>query len=133
MEYSLDEIDKAAAYVLAGKKTDTLLFQAAMGTGKTTLIAAICRQLGVKDPISSPTFSIVNEYQGLYTKIYHFDLYRIESIDELYDIGAEEYFYSTAIKLIEWPEKAIPIVNEFDVVKMSILSDHKRAIQLNDK
>lgn len=81
-------------------------FEGPMGAGKTTLIKAICEELGVKDTISSPTFSIVNEYRTAKgDKIYHFDFYRIKSVDEAYDMGYEEYFYSKAYCFIEWPEK----------------------------
>jgi len=77
-----------------------------MGAGKTTLIKAVCEALGVKDTISSPTFSIVNEYRAADgKKIYHFDFYRIKSENEAYDMGYEDYFYSGAYCFIEWPEK----------------------------
>lgn len=81
-------------------------FHGPMGAGKTTLIKAICEELGVKDTISSPTYSIVNEYRTVKgEKVYHFDFYRIKSVDEAYDMGYEEYFYSKAYCFIEWPEK----------------------------
>jgi tRNA threonylcarbamoyladenosine biosynthesis protein TsaE len=83
-----------------------IAFYGEMGTGKTTLIKAICEELGVKDTISSPTYSIVNEYRTVKgEKVYHFDFYRIKSVDEAYDMGYEEYFYSKAYCFIEWPEK----------------------------
>jgi tRNA threonylcarbamoyladenosine biosynthesis protein TsaE len=83
-----------------------IAFYGAMGSGKTTLIKAICEELGVKDTISSPTYSIVNEYRTAKgEKVYHFDFYRIKSVDEAYDMGYEEYFYSKAYCFIEWPEK----------------------------
>ena len=100
-------------------------FTAEMGVGKTTFIKAICDELGVTDTISSPTFSIVNEYisnKGI--KIYHFDFYRIKSIEEVYDMGYEDYFYSNAYCFIEWSEKiknllpdgfvSVEMVNEKD-------------------
>ena len=81
-------------------------FHGVMGAGKTTLIKALCEALGVQDTISSPTFSIVNEYRTIKgEKIYHFDFYRIKSVEEAYDMGYEEYFYSKAYCFIEWPEK----------------------------
>ena len=83
-----------------------IAFYGAMGAGKTTLIKALCEELGVKDTVSSPTFSIVNEYHTRKgEKVYHFDFYRIKSVDEAYDMGYEEYFYSKAYCFIEWPEK----------------------------
>ncbi len=80
-------------------------FYGAMGAGKTTFIKALCRQLGVTDTVASPSFAIVNEYalpNG--GSIYHFDFYRIRRLDEVYDIGYEDYFYSGRICLLEWPE-----------------------------
>jgi tRNA threonylcarbamoyladenosine biosynthesis protein TsaE len=79
------------------------LINGPMGAGKTTLIKELCIQLGVKEHISSPTFSIVNEYQGTETLVYHFDFYRIENVTEAHDIGAEEYFFSGQYCFIEWP------------------------------
>ena len=77
-----------------------------MGSGKTTLIKAICQKLGVKDPTSSPTFSIINEYRSPGGEpIYHFDFYRLKNEQEALDIGCEEYFYSGNLCLVEWPER----------------------------
>ncbi|MBL0742911.1 tRNA (adenosine(37)-N6)-threonylcarbamoyltransferase complex ATPase subunit type 1 TsaE [Chryseolinea sp. Jin1] len=82
------------------------LFHGEMGSGKTTFIKAICRAAGVEEAMSSPTFSIVNEYETReHSKIYHFDFYRIKHEAEAYDIGTEEYFYSGYPCFIEWPEK----------------------------
>jgi tRNA threonylcarbamoyladenosine biosynthesis protein TsaE len=90
---------------LIGKKK-IVLFNGPMGAGKTTLIKEICRQMGVKDNVSSPTFSIVNEYKTQSgEKIFHFDFYRIKSETEAYDMGYEDYFYSNAYCFIEWSEK----------------------------
>jgi tRNA threonylcarbamoyladenosine biosynthesis protein TsaE len=132
MEYDIADIDKAAEYVIASAKAKTLLFNAPMGSGKTTLIAAICKKLGVVDPITSPTYSIVNEYEGLNNIIYHFDLYRLQSIDELYDIGAEEYLYSDALKLIEWPELAMPMISDYQAVEIIQITGRKREIRVSD-
>ncbi|SCY02825.1 tRNA threonylcarbamoyladenosine biosynthesis protein TsaE [Nonlabens sp. Hel1_33_55] len=132
MEYSLEEIDKAAAYVIASAKSDNLLFDAPMGSGKTTLIAAICKQLGVTENISSPTYNIVNQYQGNNYRIYHFDLYRIESIDELHDIGVEEYFDEKSLRLIEWPSLIIPIISDYQHIKIDIIGKDLRSLNVND-
>jgi tRNA threonylcarbamoyladenosine biosynthesis protein TsaE len=78
-----------------------------MGSGKTTFIKAICRYLGASDVVTSPSFALINEYRTNNGEIlYHFDLYRIETIEELYDLGYEEYFFSDSYTFIEWPEKA---------------------------
>lgn len=81
------------------------IFEGEMGAGKTTFIKAFCEILGVEEVVSSPTFSIVNEYQGKDDVIYHFDFYRLKNTQEAYDIGYEEYFFSNHICLIEWPSK----------------------------
>ena len=107
MEYTFtkDEIPEIASKVLSEIETRIVLFYGEMGTGKTTLIKEIAQQLGVNDVLSSPTFSIVNEYKLNEEKLFHFDFYRIENEEEAYDIGIEEYFYSGYWNLIEWPEK----------------------------
>ncbi len=81
------------------------VFEGEMGAGKTTFIKVFCESLGVKDLVSSPTFSIVNEYQGNLNLVNHFDFYRLKNIQEAYDIGYEEYFYSDNYCLVEWPQK----------------------------
>jgi len=90
-----------------------------MGAGKTTFIKALCEQLGVQEPVTSPTFSIVNEYAGSTNKVYHFDFYRLKNQDEALDMGYEEYFYSGNYCLIEWPEK-IPDLLPNHYIKVSI-------------
>ena len=92
-----------------------------MGSGKTTLIKAICEELGVEDVITSPTFAIVNEYRSATTAelIYHFDFYRIKKIEEVYDMGYEDYFFSGSLCFIEWPELIEALLPE-DAVKVHI-------------
>jgi len=87
-------------------RTSVVAFYGKMGAGKTTFIKALCEELGVTDVVNSPTFSIVNEYRADESGelVYHFDFYRINRIEEAYDLGYEDYFYSGAICLIEWPE-----------------------------
>lgn len=90
-----------------------IAFSGELGAGKTTFIQALCRKLGIPVEVNSPTFSLVNEYftpEG--DSIFHFDLYRIESPEELFDMGYEEYFYSGSLCLIEWPEKAPGLIPE---------------------
>lgn len=108
----LQEIPVVAAQVLKSySQQKVFLISGKMGVGKTTFIKEICKQLHVVDNVSSPTFSIVNEYRTeTGNSIFHFDFYRIKNITELYDIGYEEYLYSDHICLIEWPELAMEIM-----------------------
>ena len=104
-------------------------FYGEMGAGKTTFIKAICEELGVEDVITSPTFAIVNEYTSSDGPIYHFDFYRIKKLEEVYDLGFEDYFYSGALCFIEWPELIEDVLPE-DAVKVQIKEeeDGTRAI-----
>ena len=103
--YSLLNINQVAKDIIKYSEHKVLLFHGEMGAGKTTLIKEICKELGSDDSISSPTFSIVNEYITLKNDtIYHFDFYRINSVEEAYNIGIEDYFFSGHWNLIEWPE-----------------------------
>lgn len=105
---NLEEIGAVAEeFIRLAMQEDTVFaFNGQMGAGKTTFIKALCEALGVSEVVTSPTFSIVNEYRSDETGelIYHFDFYRIKKIDEAYDMGCEDYFYSGAVCLIEWPE-----------------------------
>ncbi len=107
LEYGLDEMEKTAINVLEIIGTaGVVAFEGEMGAGKTTFIQSICRQLGVKGPVSSPTFSIINEYQSEKGIIFHIDLYRCNSEDEAIRAGVEECMYSGELCLVEWPSRA---------------------------
>ena len=109
------------------------LFFGDMGAGKTTLIKALCKALGVKDVVGSPTFSIVNEYQtDADEKVFHFDFYRIKNEEEAYDIGTEDYFYSGRYCFIEWPEK-IPSLIPTQHIKVNIQVEdtHHRTLAIS--
>lgn len=104
--FTLSEIQEVAKKILSNPIKKVITFHADMGVGKTTLIKALAHQLGVNDMTSSPTFSLVNEYHTNDGEVvYHFDLYRLNSEEEAYDMGIDEYFYSGNWCFIEWPEK----------------------------
>ncbi|MCR5819382.1 MAG: tRNA (adenosine(37)-N6)-threonylcarbamoyltransferase complex ATPase subunit type 1 TsaE [Bacteroidaceae bacterium] len=107
-------------------------FYGKMGAGKTTFIRAICEGLGVTDPVTSPTFAIVNEYNAQpATQIFHFDFYRIKRLEEAYDIGFEEYLYSGALCLIEWPELVEELLPTDTVnVEIAVQPDGTRIVTL---
>lgn len=122
---NINQIDKAAKEFLNLTGNDKIfLFKGEMGSGKTTFIKAICSELGVNQEVTSPTFAIVNEYETTNgQQIYHFDLYRIDKIDELLDIGFEEYLNSDALIFIEWPELAENIIHEPTLTVNIIISE----------
>jgi len=129
---SPDKIQDAALEFIKNMGDNTVFaFCGAMGAGKTTFIKALCEKLGVQDVINSPTFAIVNEYRSDSGElIYHFDFYRINKIEEVFDFGYEDYFYSGSLCFIEWPEK-IESLLPHDTVNVTIreLEDGSRELE----
>jgi len=118
---SLEQIREAAREFVRhiGSRT-VFAFYGKMGAGKTTFVKAVCEELGVEEVITSPTFAIVNEYMASSDlPIYHFDFYRIKKLEEVYDMGYEDYFYSGALCFIEWPELIEELLPE-DAVRVTI-------------
>lgn len=131
--YELNEVESVANQLIKNLSSKTLLFYGNMGVGKTTFIKAIVKVLGSKDEVTSPTFSIVNEYELINDKIYHFDLYRINDLEEVYNFGIEDYIYSNHWIIIEWPEKIVDILSEeIDAIQLKIESKNKRSLELNN-
>lgn len=111
----------AKAIIELSKTLKLVAFYGQMGAGKTTLIKQICARLDVMQEVSSPTFALVNEYETTNNQIvYHFDFYRIKNLEEVYDIGYEDYFYSNNLCLIEWPENIEPLLQNEQVIKVHI-------------
>ena len=125
----LDEIAKAIVEVFENEKK--IVFFGEMGVGKTTLIKSICKALNVQDVVTSPTFSVVNEYQNKDgDSLYHFDFYRIKNQEELFDLGLEEYIYSDNYCFIEWPEKAEGLLSDNFVQVQMIKNKEYRIIKV---
>ena len=132
INYRLIDLPQVAAELIHKANSTIMLFYGEMGVGKTTLIKELCKLLGPEDVISSPTFSLVNEYHTIDQRIiYHFDFYRIKNEEEAYDIGVEDYFYSNAFCLIEWPENIQNLVPlNATTIHLTRLSDDYRHIRL---
>lgn len=132
---NLDQIQEAAQQFVASMGDNTVFaFYGSMGAGKTTFVKAVCEELGVEDVINSPTFAIVNEYRSTTDElIYHFDFYRIKKLEEVYDMGYEDYFYSGALCFIEWPELVEDLL-PLDAVKVTIeeQNDGSRVISFSE-
>ena len=123
MEIKIQNIDtireSAREFIQNIGEHKVFAFYGKMGAGKTTFVKAICEELGVEDVITSPTFAIVNEYEAHDQSIFHFDFYRIKRLEEVYDMGYEDYFYCGALCFIEWPELIEDLLPE-DAVKVTI-------------
>jgi tRNA threonylcarbamoyladenosine biosynthesis protein TsaE len=131
---NIDSIhDAAKQFVAAMGEATVFAFYGKMGAGKTTFIKAVCEEMGIDDVITSPTFAIVNEYRAETTGelVYHFDFYRIKKLEEVYDMGYEDYFYSGAVCFIEWPELVEELLPE-DAVRVTIKenADGSRTVSL---
>jgi tRNA threonylcarbamoyladenosine biosynthesis protein TsaE len=132
LTYSLAQIEEAAQYILKHSKSKILLFYGEMGAGKTTLITALVEALGSEDKTSSPTFSLVNEYDSPREPIYHFDFYRIEDENEALDIGLEEYLNSNAWIFIEWPQKIGDFLEDnFQKIEITTKNENLRMLTLS--
>ncbi|WP_136666607.1 tRNA (adenosine(37)-N6)-threonylcarbamoyltransferase complex ATPase subunit type 1 TsaE [Flavobacterium sp. H122] len=132
LEYYLQDIDKIAQQIINSNPEKVILFNGEMGAGKTTLIKTLCKALGVHDATSSPTFSLVNEYETNDNQlVYHFDVYRLKSQTEALDMGIDEYLYSGNWCFIEWAENIPDLIPEkHSVIAISVSEDGKRVLEL---
>ncbi len=130
--HTLDELQAAAKQILSAYANDRIfLLKGQMGAGKTTLVNALCKALGVTEATSSPTFSIVNEYSSASGTIFHFDFYRLKKEEEALDLGYEEYFYADAFCFVEWPEKIENLLPEdARTITIETLSQTSRKISV---
>ena len=132
--FTLDELALVAQKVIDQQPSKVILFHGEMGIGKTTLIKQLCKTLGVSSATSSPTFSLVNEYETIDNQVvYHFDFYRLKNETEALDMGADDYFYSGNWCFIEWAEK-IPnlIPDEHAVITIELVENGKRHLTLTN-
>jgi len=133
MIYEISEIDFVASRIWEDRNNHNIFcFYGEMGAGKTTLIKALCNHIGVIDDMSSPSFSIVNEYQCKDERlIYHFDFYRLNKVEEAFNIGIEEYFYSGEFCFIEWPERINEILpDKYLEININFIDQNNREIRL---
>jgi len=131
--YSKKNLVEASKLVIKESKTNHYFIKGIVGAGKTTLIKQICHELGVKETVNSPTFSIINEYKGKNKTIFHMDLFRLEDKKEIYNLGVLEYLDNDNLIIIEWPEI---LLNNFQchysLVEISYINSEKRKININN-
>ena len=133
INFSLHQLEEVAQKILDENPNKVILFHGEMGVGKTTLIKQLCRNLGVTDATSSPTFSLVNEYETTADQlVYHFDFYRLNKETEGLDMGIDDYLYSGNWCFIEWAEKIPNLIPEsHSVITISLLEDGSRTLELS--
>ena len=129
---ALSDLPRVAEEIINSLDGRTVvLLRGGMGAGKTTLVSRIAALLGAEDTVTSPTFALVNQYEGSECRIYHFDFYRIDRIEEVFDLGYEEYFYSGDLCLVEWPEKIEPLIpDDAMVVRITVGGDEQRIFEI---
>ena len=133
IQYNIEQVETVAKQVLEAATSKIILFEGDMGVGKTTLIKTLVDLLGSEDLVSSPTFSLVNEYKGVNDNIFHFDLYRVEDEEELYNFGIETYIYSNDYVFVEWPNLLKPLLqDQFTTINIKLSENSTRELTLTN-
>ena len=130
--YKLSEIEKASNFVLKNVNRDIILITGEVGTGKTTLIKEYCKLIGVEEIVNSPTYTLINEYQNKSGKIVHMDLYRVEDINEINELGLFEYLENNIV-IIEWPEIILKMIDiKYSMINITFINEKERKLSINN-
>ncbi len=130
--YKLSEIEKASNFVLKNVNRDIILITGEVGTGKTTLIKEYCKLKGVEEIVNSPTYTLINEYQYESGKIVHMDLYRVEDIKEINELGLFEYLENNIV-IIEWPEIILKMIDiKYSLINITFINEKERKLSIKN-
>ena len=130
--YKLSEIEKASNFVLKNVNRDVILITGEVGTGKTTLIKEYCKLIGVEEIVNSPTYTLINEYQNKSGKIVHMDLYRVEDINEVNELGLFEYLDKNIV-IIEWPEIILKMIDiKYSLINITFINEKERKLSIKN-
>ena len=130
--YKLSEIEKASNFVLKNVNRDVILITGEVGTGKTTLIKEYCKLIGVEEIVNSPTYTLINEYQNKSGKIVHMDLYRVENINEINELGLFEYLENNIV-IIEWPEIILKMIDiKYSLINITFINEKERKLSIKN-
>ena len=130
--YKLSEIEKASNFVLKNVNCDVILITGEVGTGKTTLIKEYCKLIGVEEIVNSPTYTLINEYQNKSGKIVHMDLYRVEDINEINELGLFEYLENNIV-IIEWPEIILKMIDiKYSLINITFINEKERKLSIKN-
>ena len=133
IQYNIEQVETVAKQVIEAATSKIILFEGDIGVGKTTLIKTLVSLLGSDDLVSSPTFSLVNEYKGINDNIFHFDLYRVEEEEELYNFGIETYIYSDDYVFVEWPNLLKPLLqDQFTTINIKLSENSARELTITN-
>ena len=130
--YKLSELEKASNFVLKNVNRDVILITGEVGTGKTTLIKEYCKLIGVEEIVNSPTYTLINEYQNKSGKIVHMDLYRVEDINEINELGLFEYLEKNIV-IIEWPEIILKMIDiKYSLINITFINEKERKLSIKN-